>query len=370
MSTKIILNESDQNLTPINIKPVSQSVDTIKEIYGDKIFKYSMKDEEKIMFQKEHCVFNGFVSAFKEHRPITISPDIFWLLIIQGFANHVNNNAEKLRHMFVNFDGKKELTVTRESITPETAEVKDWNGIFDDFVKQISSYTGEEITETLEPNFTTTTKISKAVGQLSIMCAMKKYFDYHVIMCICHFPYIIIEGTTDDWEQLILKLEKIRKYELDDWVNELKPILAKIVETKKGNVDKEFWNNMIHIQPKRGPYNPGYVDGWFVKFFLYNIYGKKVNGRVGDRDDDLTSEMLTIPFKLTVIPPGKTTDCEFVAGFVGTSHDPVTKSIKPEIHWIIREEDKEKKKKELEEIERKRQEARTRGHVVIKESKA
>ena len=329
-----------------------------------------MKDEEKIMFQKEHCVFNGFVSAFKEHRPITISPDIFWLLIIQGFANHVNNNAEKLRHMFVNFDGKKELTVTREGITPETAEVEHWNGIFDDFVKQISSYTGEEITETLEPNFTTTTKISKAVGQLSIMCAMKKYFDYHVIMCICHFPYIIIEGTTDDWEQLILKLEKIRKYELDDWVNELKPILAKIVETKKGNVDKEFWNNMIHIQPKRGPYNPGYVDGWFVKFFLYNIYGKKVNGRVGDRDDDLTSEMLTIPFKLTVIPPGKTTDCEFVAGFVGTSQDPVTKSIKPEIHWIIREEDKEKKKKELEEIERKRQEARSRGHVVIKESKA
>ena len=141
MSTKIVLNESDQNLSSIDIKPVSQSVDEIKEIYGDKIYSYSMKPDEKIMFQKEHSVFNGFVSAFKEHRPITISPDIFWLLIIQGFANHVNNNAEKLRHMFVNFDGKKELTVTREGITPETAKEDDWNGIFAEFVDQISSYT-------------------------------------------------------------------------------------------------------------------------------------------------------------------------------------------------------------------------------------
>ncbi|KAK8836535.1 hypothetical protein M9Y10_037796 [Tritrichomonas musculus] len=364
--TLIELNRDKENLSLKQIDPISQSIDAINYIYGNKIYAYSMKPDEKIELSKEHCVFNGYVTAFKEHRPITISPDIFWLLIIQGFANHVNNNAEKLRSMFVNFEGKRELTVKREDMTPQTAKEEDWNGIFSEFVDQIKTYTGEEITETLEPKFTTTTNVTKAVGQLSIMCAMKKYFSYHVIMCICHFPYIIIEGSTADWQQIIEKLEKLRKFDLDDWVNELTPILTKIVESKEGKVDKEFWNNMIHIQPSRGAYRPGYVDGWFVKFFLYNIYGKRVCGKVSDNDDDLTSEMLTIPFKLTFMD--KTTDCEFVAGFVGTSQDPETRSIKPEIGWIIREEDKEKKKREAEAIEKKRKEAKSHGHVVIKES--
>ncbi|MCI5212341.1 MAG: DUF4419 domain-containing protein, partial [Candidatus Electrothrix sp. ATG2] len=30
-----------------------------------------------------------------------MSPDMFWLLICQGFARHVNANSEELRHRFV-----------------------------------------------------------------------------------------------------------------------------------------------------------------------------------------------------------------------------------------------------------------------------
>ena len=65
-----------------------------------------------------HAVFNGYVEAYKQHRPITISPDIIWLLIIQEFANQINNNTESLRSMFVNFDGKQELTVKQDNMMP------------------------------------------------------------------------------------------------------------------------------------------------------------------------------------------------------------------------------------------------------------
>lgn len=371
-ATRVVLNENDQNLTLKEISTVLESQQILQEFYGNKIFMHSMKPDERIEFINQHCVFNGFVQAYKEHRPITISPDIIWLLIIQGFANHVNNNSEKLRSMFVDFEGQKHLTVRRTNITPKTATIKDWDKIFSEFVGQISGFTGPEIAETLEPAFTTTTDITRAVGDLSIMCAMKKYFTYEVMMCICHFPFIVVEGTVEDWEKIANKLEKIRKFELDFWVDTLLPIISKIIDTKKGNVDQKFWNDMIHIQPKRGPYNPGYVDGWFVNFFLYDIYGDKIGGRVGDkRKDELTSEMLTIPFVLTVDDgvSSCSTDCEFVAGFVGVSQDPNTKSIKPEIGWIIREEDKEQKEKDRLEIERLREEAEREGDAYIRESK-
>ena len=47
-------------------------------------------------------------SAYAEHRPLVLSPDMFWLLVAQGFANHVNLNAEAMRHHFVQFEGKEE----------------------------------------------------------------------------------------------------------------------------------------------------------------------------------------------------------------------------------------------------------------------
>src|SRR4051794_7624789 len=38
-----------------------------------------------------HPVITGYLSAYQNHYPLTISPDIAWLLICQGFANHVNS---------------------------------------------------------------------------------------------------------------------------------------------------------------------------------------------------------------------------------------------------------------------------------------
>jgi hypothetical protein len=54
-------------------------------------------------------ILQGFYSAYENHLPIRLTPDIIWLLIVQGFAHHVNFNAEYLRNRFVNFEKKKKL---------------------------------------------------------------------------------------------------------------------------------------------------------------------------------------------------------------------------------------------------------------------
>ncbi len=48
--------------------------------------------------------------AFSEHRPLILSPDVVWLTIAQGFAQHVNANAETLRRRFVRHQGVRTLT--------------------------------------------------------------------------------------------------------------------------------------------------------------------------------------------------------------------------------------------------------------------
>lgn len=85
----------------------------ISEIYGSYLSTSLKNGQEIILDFKNHPVLQGFIAAYRNDRPVTISPDVIWLLIIQAFSNHVTNNAEKLRSMFVNFDGKKELTVKK-----------------------------------------------------------------------------------------------------------------------------------------------------------------------------------------------------------------------------------------------------------------
>ena len=42
------------------------------------------------------------MNAYYSHYPIRIKPDDIWLLIVQCFSNHVNENSEKLRNSFLN----------------------------------------------------------------------------------------------------------------------------------------------------------------------------------------------------------------------------------------------------------------------------
>lgn len=108
--------------------------------------------------------------------------------------------------MFVNFEDQKEIAVNKTYLSffqmqPEDEEKE----ICPSFVQQIREYTGQSIVDILTPNFTTTTAISFAVGQLSIMAAMKNYFNHRILLGGCGFPYVIIEGSLEDWTKIIAK---------------------------------------------------------------------------------------------------------------------------------------------------------------------
>jgi len=49
--------------------------------------------------------------AYQVHYDLVLSPDLIWQTIESGIAIHVKENAETLRDRFVNFQGKKELSL-------------------------------------------------------------------------------------------------------------------------------------------------------------------------------------------------------------------------------------------------------------------
>ena len=121
-------------------------------------------------------ILYGFYTAHINHYPIRIKPDDIWLLIVQAFSHHVDNNSEILRKYFVNFDENKTLTLFyNRGLSKENIDKK----ILEDFSIQINEkakeYLGEEILENLTPNFTTTNYDSLIISKISIMGIFKNY---------------------------------------------------------------------------------------------------------------------------------------------------------------------------------------------------
>ena len=128
------------------------------------ILHMSLDDKKEIGYIYAN-IFFGFYRCHINHLPLIITPDDIWLLIIQTFSNHVNENSKELKDLLVNYYSKRQLEVEYaiNNIKEITKE------ILEDFSERINEeiikYIGNSLIDTLTPNFTTTTKDSELFFQ-------------------------------------------------------------------------------------------------------------------------------------------------------------------------------------------------------------
>ena len=199
------------------------------------------------------------------------------MCIAQGLSSHVNANADKLRKMFVQHEGRETLTVRRDDFVKGDPN-NPWPEVFDEFYKQIRQYVGAETHDLLTPDFTTTGPNEKAAAQVVLMDTLKDYLEFE-IETLCGIPEITLEGTLDDWKKLRDKTLGLAKYDLDWWIKPLMPILDQFVDAASGKIDVNFWCDMY----KRNNSSGGpYITGWIVTLFPYAGGGKRRNAYLED----------------------------------------------------------------------------------------
>ncbi len=330
-------NELKIDLYPDNKPRYDFPKKSVKSLITKDTLDHSLnKDQQLAYIYSNVPLLNGFYTAHNNHYPIRIKPDDIWLLIVQGFSNHVNANAEQLRHLFVDFDGKKTLKVKYPLSSIEEVDRKILEDFSEQINEQMTKFLGKELIDILTPNFTTTTYDSTIVGKISIMGAFKKYFNYEMHLCGCGLPYIILEGTAEDYKKIIEKATKLKKYQFEWYINRIIPHIEKMVEAKEGKVDKEYFINMIQkkevTQTKYGPSGidegeekVDYLSGWFLSFFAY--YGEVKRNRNVERFKEdtikvenfkkLANQMLIVPFKIIDEVHKKEYLMKYKVGFVG-----------------------------------------------------
>ena len=305
---------------------------------------YSFKNENLCNLGHDNF-FKCLVSAYASHRPIVLSPDIIWTLIAQGFCLHVNNNPEALRDRIVYHEkGKIKLTITTNEEL-HSPNVK-WNELLDAFDKQIAESTKDNLANVMRADFSTTDKTARIVSQMTLMNSVKAFFNYE-LRPLCGIPSITIEGTPEDWEKILKKTEQLRKYDLDWWVDDLKPILNEFIKASEGKADKAFWQSIVkkkrvdNLGPSGcGSANGAELDGWFLKLMPYTKMGQRTPEKVVN-NYDMPAQLVSVDFVYKDLH--KETPMEMLCGFVGIEVDSTTNAMRPKLGWMVCE-----KKAELE----------------------
>jgi hypothetical protein len=153
--------------------------------------------------------------AFYEHRPISLSPDVVWFTIAQGFATHVNLNAEALRSRFVRHEGKLKLRITHPGIF--LGQPSPWPEAFAMFSTQIAEHVGK-LRELVVADFSTTGPLERAATEVLLMDAFQAYFEYEMLAG-CGIPQITLLGTPEDWRSVRRRTQMLSEYGLEHCVN-------------------------------------------------------------------------------------------------------------------------------------------------------
>ena len=313
-----------------------------KEAYH--IIATSFADAQYMKNFGKDSFYSCIVHAYANHKSITLSPDMIWLLIEQGFARYVNDHAEELRPKLVNHTGKMDLAIeTKKDLLAGDA---DWPKLIGDFASQIDRYTKGGIAKTVTADFSTTGEVERVASQITLMESVKSYFEYIVYYVSCGIPSITLKGTPDDWRLVLEKTRRLETYGLGQWVKDLEPILTEFVRAAEGNPKQSFWQGIVKKhrvdQLTWGgcmSSEPTELDGWLLKFFL-DKDGQTLENV--PTTADMPSERVRVGFKYRIIDPAQgtvisETPMELWAGFIGVEEDTITNTLTPKIGWLVRQ---------------------------------
>ena len=160
-----------------------------------------------------------------------------------------------------------------------------------------------------------------------------------------------IGRTLEDWENILKKTKELSKYDLEKWAAILEFVLTKIIEAKKGKINKEFWKEILYQDKidERKLENYKFktiqvdgIKGWFLLFFPYFKDG---NFRC---DTSLKiKDLWKLPDRLLKTPlimkfcDEEETKMTIYSGFIGMNVDKEKDNlVTAEIGWYVKEKPK------------------------------
>jgi len=229
--------------------------------------------KEKLVHASSKGLVDVATRAYNQHHDLVWRPDDIWQAILTQFSLYVMENAEALRDKFVDFKGKKELTIE----TIGTLYTVDFGNLAKRMVDEqiVKNIKDPTIAEWILPKFTTTTENDRIVASVTMMATLKNYFHYS--MCLmCGLPSVTLLGSVDDWKLLRQRVDRLLEFDnqngdMKKWHKLLAGVLDEFVKTSSGVANNIFWQKICDFSSGSGIPS---MSGWISVFAVFSKDGK------------------------------------------------------------------------------------------------
>lgn len=198
---------------------------------------------------------------------------------------------------------------------------------------------------------------------------MSSYFVYKVSVS-CGIPEITVEGSPGDWKMIEERLDQLETYELDWWVDDLRPIIKEFKLASEGKENRAFWKDIFSVQNRPiGCTSETFYQAWLFKLYPYLKAGVDNNGQVKYRKNKMliTTEEEASPSildldnipngiskaKVLLDDNGRMSILYFNAGFIGIEQDKETMALRPNIECYVTDTHRQPTEEEVKKTERK-----------------
>jgi hypothetical protein len=203
---------------------------------------YLINDE--LLSMKMHPFVGAIHLAYSYHLPLVITPDVIWHLISSGTSLYVNQNAEAVRKVFVDFEGKRTISLRRDQFVLNSTENK-WGELIDEFSLNLNEIVKGDMLAVITSNFSTTTRESNLVSKIVLMESMQSYLEY-AFYSLCNIPEYRLVGVREDWVSIQTRIRQLNRTlsGLSVWYNQLDTIIQNFIDVYDDRVNATFWDQI------------------------------------------------------------------------------------------------------------------------------
>jgi hypothetical protein len=257
--------ESDQ-------APVTSDADLLSKLHEgttlDKrpfLSRYTLESIRNVplkgIYPSHDSFFRGAIDAGAKHQHLVIQPQEVWLTILKQLSSYLRKHKDDqdVSAMWDNLDGK---TVSPPMAAMWVVNTTDsWMTTQFDLRNKASW-----LAEWVRPNFGTASSpdqpnilLNSSAAMLANSLMMSSSFPASEALpafpCANGLPSVTLEGTKDDWQNLLRKIDSLEKFGKEPrlYGRLLRPLLSRFVTTFDKPNDpaiRLFWNDIVTITPR------------------------------------------------------------------------------------------------------------------------
>ncbi|PHH61643.1 hypothetical protein CDD81_8107 [Ophiocordyceps australis] len=227
--------------------------------------------DRKQIYASSSSFVRGVIEAWSQHQHLSLRPDEVWFEILAQLNFYMTKNAETVRNLFVDHEGKEEIKVYYQPDVTSDSLVQSFARNLKDRVKT------DWLAEWVKPGFSTSSPEDDLTANIYMMGLMQTFFDFSGAS-LCGLPSIKLKGERQDWVNLLGKLEHLREFgsEPTEYARVLQPILEGFVRTwdePKSAATTEFWSNIVLGTQTAICGGTTRVNGWITGFYFWKPKG-------------------------------------------------------------------------------------------------